>query len=68
VTTGTICSFGINKSRACWWGDRHSELKADPMLGTEYDYLNGPVLLRVSQYLIPSEARAYQRALAKIKV
>ena len=33
-----------------------SVLKADPMLGTEYDYLNGPVLLRVSQYLIPSQA------------
>jgi hypothetical protein len=45
-----------------------SVLKADPMLGTEYDYLNGPVLLRVSQYLIPSQAEEYQRALAKIKV
>lgn len=45
-----------------------SVLKADPMLGTEYDYLNGPVLLRVSQYLIPSQAEEYQRALARIKV
>jgi hypothetical protein len=45
-----------------------SVLKADPMLGTEYDYLSGPVLLRISQYLIPSQAREYQRALAKIKV
>ena len=45
-----------------------SVLEANPMLGTEYDYLNGPVLLRVSQYLIPSQAEEYQRALAKIKV
>jgi hypothetical protein len=45
-----------------------SVLKADPMLGTEYDYLNGPVLLRVSQYLTPSEAHTYKVALGKIRV
>ena len=42
--------------------------KALPMLGTEYDYLNGPVLLRVSQDLTPTQAKGYQRALAKLKV
>jgi hypothetical protein len=42
--------------------------KALPILGTEYDYLNGPVLVRVSQYLTPTQAKGYQRALAKLKV
>ena len=37
-------------------------LKADPMLGTEYDYVVGDVLVRVSQYLTPAEAQAYQAA------
>jgi hypothetical protein len=30
VTTGMTCSFGINKSRACWSEDRHSEVVGDP--------------------------------------
>ncbi len=42
--------------------------KALPIMGTEYDYLNGPVLLRVSQYFTPTQAKGYQRALAKLKV
>ena len=37
-------------------------LKADPMLGTEYDYVVGDVVVRVSQYLTPAEAQAYQAA------
>lgn len=51
------------KSRAAYI---QSVLKAEPMLGTEYDYRNGPVLLRVSQYLTASEARAYKVALGKL--
>ena len=30
MTTGTTCSFGINKSRACWSEIRHSEVLGDP--------------------------------------
>lgn len=37
-------------------------LKADPMLGAEYDYVVGDVLVRVSQYLTPAQAQAYQAA------
>ena len=37
--------------------------KAAPAVGTEYEYLSGPVLLRVSQALTPDEAAAYQKAL-----
>lgn len=36
--------------------------KAMPML-TEYDYLSGPVLLRVSKVLTPDQAAAYKKAL-----
>ena len=35
--------------------------------GPEYDYVSGPVLLRVSQYLTPTQAKGYQHALAKLK-
>jgi len=41
--------------------------KAAPILGTEYDYVNGPILLRVSQYLTPSQAKGYEQVLADIE-
>lgn len=34
-------------------------LKDAPVLGAEYDYLNGPVLLRVAGDIKPSKAKAY---------
>lgn len=34
-----------------------------PMLGPEYDYVAGPVLLRVAQGLTPEEAKEYETAL-----
>lgn len=37
--------------------------KSMPMLGTEYDYVSGPVLLRLSQVLTPDQAAAYKKAL-----
>jgi hypothetical protein len=33
------------------------------MLGTEYDYVSGSVLLRLSQVLTPDQAAAYKKAL-----
>ena len=36
---------------------------ANGVLGTEYDYLKGPVLLRVTGQIKPSSAKAYQAAL-----
>jgi hypothetical protein len=38
-------------------------MKATPVLGTEYSYLDGPVLLRLSQALTPAQAQEYQAAL-----
>jgi hypothetical protein len=38
-------------------------MKATPILGTEYSYLDGPVLLRLSQQLTPAQAQEYQAAL-----
>jgi hypothetical protein len=38
-------------------------MKATPMLGTEYSYVDGPVLLRLSQILTPAQAAQYQAAL-----
>ena len=38
-------------------------LKNNSMLGAEYDYLRGPVLVRVTGNLSPSKARDYERAL-----
>ncbi len=35
-------------------------------LGTEYDYVSGPVLLRLSGELTPSQAEDYASALAKL--
>lgn len=35
-------------------------------LGSEYDYVRGPVLVRVTGDLAPSKARTYEAALAKI--
>jgi hypothetical protein len=32
--------------------------------GDGYDYLSGPAILRLSQYLIPAQARAYEAAFA----
>jgi hypothetical protein len=37
--------------------------KSAPIVGTEYDYVSGEVLLRVSQVLTPTQAAAYQKAL-----
>jgi len=41
-------------------------LKGAPMLGAEYDYLAGGVLLRLSGRLTPTQASAYVRPLAAI--
>jgi hypothetical protein len=38
--------------------------KASPILGTEYHYLNGPVLVRVSGKIKPSVAAGFQTAVA----
>ena len=38
-------------------------MKATPILGTEYSYVDGPVLLRVSQALTPDQAGEYETAL-----
>lgn len=38
-------------------------MKAAPILGSEYSYVTGPVLLRVSQQLTPEQAAEYERAL-----
>ena len=41
-------------------------LKALPLLGTEYDYVAGTVLVRVSGLLTPEQAAGYQTALTAI--
>jgi hypothetical protein len=41
-------------------------VQAAPVLGAEYDYVAGGVLLRVSGQLTPAQARQYKRALAAI--
>jgi hypothetical protein len=38
-------------------------MKAAPILGTEYSYLDGPILLRVSQMLTPDQAAEYEKVL-----
>lgn len=38
-------------------------MAAAPILGTEYDYLSGNVLLRISEVLTPDQAAGYQKAL-----
>lgn len=38
-------------------------LKAAPLLGTEYHYLGGPTLLRVTGELTPTQAKAYEAAM-----
>lgn len=43
-----------------------SALKDNPMLGTEYNYLRGANLLRVTGELKPSDARAIQEAWATL--
>jgi len=40
--------------------------KADPILGTEYDYVHGSALLRLSSLLTPSEAKVYKQMLADV--
>jgi hypothetical protein len=37
--------------------------QAAPILGAEYDYVSGGVLLRVSGILTPAQARQYEEAL-----
>jgi hypothetical protein len=42
---------------------RYQELKGfAPPLGDGYDYLAGTALLRLSQYLTPAQASAYEKA------
>lgn len=48
------------KVRAAWI---QSVKKSTPIFGTEYDYLSGAVLLRLSQVLTPDQAAAYKKAL-----
>jgi hypothetical protein len=44
---------------------RYQYLKGfKPPFGDGYDYLTGPAVLRLSQYLTPAQARAYEAALA----
>ena len=38
-------------------------MKAMPIMGTEYSYADGPILLRVSQALTPDQAAEYEKAL-----
>lgn len=38
-------------------------MAAMPMLGTQYEYVSGPVLLRLSQVLTPDQAAVYKKAL-----
>jgi hypothetical protein len=38
------------------------QLKANPMLGTEYHYLAGPVLVRVSGKVKPADAKKVEEA------
>lgn len=42
------------------------QLKANPMLGTEYDYINGGALLRITGLVVPSTAQTFQAALTKL--
>ena len=37
--------------------------KKMPILGTEYDYVDGPILLRVTGNLPPRKAKTYEAAL-----
>lgn len=47
---------------------RKDFLKAiGPPLANEYDYLNGAILLRVSDILTPKQAAEYQTALAEVE-
>ena len=39
--------------------------QASPMVGGEYDYIVGAVLVRVSGLLTPSQARMYRQAAEK---
>lgn len=43
-------------------------LKDTPILGTEYHYLNGPVLVRISGKVKPSVAAKFEAAVAALKV
>ncbi|WP_433046138.1 hypothetical protein [Dactylosporangium sp. CS-033363] len=43
-------------------------LKSLQMLGTEYHYLNGPVLVRVTGKVKPSVAKPFEAAVAALKV
>ncbi|GAA2359318.1 hypothetical protein GCM10010170_053540 [Dactylosporangium salmoneum] len=43
-------------------------LKSMQMLGTEYDYLNGGVLVRITGKVKPSVAKPFEAAVAGLKV
>jgi hypothetical protein len=43
-------------------------LKSMQMLGTEYHYLNGPVLVRITGKVKPSVAKPFEAAVAGLKV
>lgn len=59
---GSLEQFGTTAAATARETYIQGILKANPMLGTEYDYVVGDVLVRVSQYLTPAEAQAYQAA------
>jgi hypothetical protein len=41
--------------------------KQSPILGTEYHYLNGPVLVRITGKVKPSDAAKYEAAVAALR-
>jgi hypothetical protein len=66
---GVICGATVEE-----WPDAEAAMaradyiatlqKDSPILGSEYHYLTGPILLRVSGELKPSEAQEYEAAVA----
>jgi len=67
VTRGGSVEFFANHAGAVR-RERYIEKveKAAPILGTEYDYVDGPALLRLSSVLTPSEAKVYRRVFADV--
>lgn len=41
-------------------------LRASQILGTEYDHVAGPALLRVSSALTPDQTESYRRSLSQV--
>jgi hypothetical protein len=42
-------------------------MKSNPILGTEYDYVNGPVLLRITGKVKPSVAKTFESLVATLR-